>query len=924
MIEKNKKIGMTFLLMVLLLGNNDALAQSSVGDWVTTPIASPSMASMAKFSDAPVSIQTGQPSIQIPLLEFPGNTGNFNYPLGLSYNSMSDYGSDVSDVGDGWSFAAGGVVYKKVMGDLADESYHDASASYYTKNEFDDIYYYNLPGYSGKFIIKRNTSNDTFSLVKMTMDNMKITYERDNSVSATLKIKNFTLTDDQGYQYFFNTVNVNRYKFPDEFLGVEYNSAYMLTEIKNASGISLVNFTYDKKDKYSGNIRLYENYRLKSIQSKKGQVIFSQTYDEALEKSVNDPYSLQGMTIKNPAGETVYSYVFGSSVNGSRTLNYIEKKDKNATKIERTDFVYSSSKLEKIIFPQGAVTQYEYEQGELFFNYNDSAYLASIESSLTFNPEIQYEQAIMTNQVNTSTAASQDFTIPGDASKKKRFVFKLNIAKNYSGNDLPSLPGTPKPPKNLKFILKKGSEQIFVFTNYNNESKELLIYPGVYTLQAVYDPYVSGVGTYTVIETKFRPQPYRNALKAGRRRLKSIKYYAGTGDTVPKKTIHYEYDAFDMSNSSSGYGFVNEEGASNSYTLYRNVKVSETGLGYTKYTFGNPDDFPKQQVGGTASDPVYFWPYYNVTKQGLMMKKEIYDVQNTLLNSEFYTYEPDHYFDEEYIFSSSSNIKSKTAYLKKTGSVSKAYYAGGGILQAASETHISNSNLQPYYIKNTADGEVSERFLTYAAGLPDYAHLVAANMTGIPVITEEKKNGKTISRTITEYKNLSLLPTSVLAANLADGSLKKAVKMDAYDSGNNPVQISSDAGQPVVFIYGYNGTQVIAKIEGAQFAAVKDSPLVTAAVQASDADNLNSAAEGSLIAALDNLRKDASMTGYRITAYTYDPLVGVTTMTSPNGLRELYEYDAAGRLKIMKREEKDASGNTVISKIKEYQYNYKN
>lgn len=256
--KKIKYMKIVFILLFYLYGNESVYAQTSVGDWVKTPIASPSMASMAKYSDAPVSIQTGQPSIQVPLLELPGNAGNFSYPLGLSYNSLTKDNDRVSDVGAGWSFSAGGVIYKKVMGDLADESYNNASAPNYIKNEFDDIYYYNLPGYSGKFTIKRDIVNNTFSLLKTTADNMKISYERDNTITATLKIKNFTLTDDQGYQYFFNTVNVHRYKFPDEFFGAEYNSAYMLTEIKNPSGVSLINFVYEKKDKYSVNIRLYE------------------------------------------------------------------------------------------------------------------------------------------------------------------------------------------------------------------------------------------------------------------------------------------------------------------------------------------------------------------------------------------------------------------------------------------------------------------------------------------------------------------------------------------------------------------------------------------------------------------------------------------------------------------------------------------
>ncbi|WP_374460324.1 hypothetical protein [Chryseobacterium taeanense] len=926
----NKNIKTLFFVLSLLLGNHSMYGQSSVGEWVDVPIASPSMASLAGFSDVPVSIQTGQPSIDIRLLELPGNTGNFSYPLGISYNTLNN-GENISDVGSGWSLAAGGVIYKKVMGDLADESYIDASASYYKKNEFDDIYYYNLPGYAGKFMIKRDINNDTFTLIKMTADNMKISYTRDNSITATLKIKNFTLTDDQGYQYFFNTVNVNRYKFPDDLFGAEYHSAFMLSEIKTPSGVPLITFTYDKKDKYSVNTRLYEIYRLKGIKSRKGELIFNQTYNETLEESKNDPYTLEGITVKNPAGETVYSYAFNSSIIATkRTLNFIEKKDKNGNTTERTSFMYQGGKLDKIISPQGAVTKYEYEEGEIFFNYNDPNYLASLEESTGYNDKIQYMETILTNAVDTEQTSNFSFTITGNPSKRKRYELSLHIQKQYNNPDggglppLPTLPGTPKPvtPQNLKFILKKGSEIILNMMNYSYDEYILSLYPGTYTLTAIFDPGVRGTGTYSVRETKFLPPPYRNAQKVSDKRLKYVKYYSGTNEANPSKTIHYEYDSFDLPNSASGYSFYNEEGPVNSYILYRNVKVSETGLGSVRYTFGNPNDYPKQQVGGTSSAPVYFWPYYNVTKQGLMMKKEVYDEQNVLLSSESNTYEPDHYFNEEYDFKY-SNIKSKAAYIKKAATVSKVFYADGGSLETASEKLINISNLKPSYIKNMADGEISEQLFTYAEGQPEYAHLVTANMTGVPIIVEEKKNGKTIAKKVTKFENLSLLPTSVYAANLVDGSMRATLKMDAYDSQTNPVQISSGKGKMVAFIFGYDTTQVIAKIEGAKYDDVKNNPLVIAAIQASNNDNLTPATESTLVTALENLRTHSSMAGYQITTYTYDPLVGLTTTTSPNGQRELYEYDSAGRLKKVKNAERNNAGNIVEKTLKEYEYHYK-
>jgi len=70
--------------------------------------------------------------------------------------------------------------------------------------------------------------------------------------------------------------------------------------------------------------------------------------------------------------------------------------------------------------------------------------------------------------------------------------------------------------------------------------------------------------------------------------------------------------------------------------------------------------------------------------------------------------------------------------------------------------------------------------------------------------------------------------------------------------------------------------------------------------------------EGALRTALNTLRSDLS--NAMVTTFTYDPLIGTTSVTAPNGTAQYYEYDTYNRLQSIK----DFEGNIV----EEHDYNY--
>ncbi|MPS66731.1 MAG: hypothetical protein DI622_09285 [Chryseobacterium sp.] len=205
--------------------------------------------------------------------------------------------------------------------------------------------------------------------------------------------------------------------------------------------------------------------------------------------------------------------------------------------------------------------------------------------------------------------------------------------------------------------------------------------------------------------------------------------------------------------------------------------------------------------------------------------------------------------------------------------------------------------------------------------------MISKNMIGIPLETEIKKDNKTLSKTETLYPTSQweadaktsglVLPYQVNSTDLLSVVSAEAT-YDRYDAQGNILQYTTKGGVSTTIIWGYNNTQPIARVEGAKLSDISQS-LIDAIVSASNTDAYAAPAndEIALLSTLNTFRTDASLAGYQITTYTYDPLIGVRSITPPSGIREVYIYDSAGRLKEVR--EQSQSGKL----LKEYQYNYK-
>ncbi|OCK51675.1 hypothetical protein BA768_02880 [Chryseobacterium sp. CBo1] len=219
------------------------------------------------------------------------------------------------------------------------------------------------------------------------------------------------------------------------------------------------------------------------------------------------------------------------------------------------------------------------------------------------------------------------------------------------------------------------------------------------------------------------------------------------------------------------------------------------------------------------------------------------------------------------------------------------------------------------YTTNTEDGTELKSLYFYHTGNSAYSQNRISEIEKI----ESFKDGKLIETKKINYTNnwngnISYLPNQI-QSSLGNAALETKVTYNQYDSKGNLLQYTTKDGIVVSIIWGYNGTQPIAKVANYPYSAV--IALASSIVSASDQDAVNPSNEANLIAQLNAFRQLSDLSEAQITTYTYDPLIGVTSITPPSGIREVYLYDAANRLKEIR--ENSASGKI----LKEFKYNYK-
>lgn len=237
--------------LITLLSTNFAAAQVKAPQ--ITPL-SPNAAALWKYSELPVNLYTGVPSINIPIYEI--KSGNLTVPISLSYHAGGiRYEEQASWVGLGWTLNAGGAINRNVKG-VADErgilhpfNQYNPVAVTCDYEYFDNVmnksidaeadeFTYSMPGNSGRFVFDPATKQP----ITIPYDPIKLNY----SVSPTYSY-GFTspleIIDENGTSFKYGateTTNGGTGFYTEEL----FPATWLLTEMKSADAARTIAFNY--------------------------------------------------------------------------------------------------------------------------------------------------------------------------------------------------------------------------------------------------------------------------------------------------------------------------------------------------------------------------------------------------------------------------------------------------------------------------------------------------------------------------------------------------------------------------------------------------------------------------------------------------------------------------------------------------------
>jgi YD repeat-containing protein len=391
----------------------------------------------------------------------------------------------------------------------------------------------------------------------------------------------------------------------------------------------------------------------------------------------------------------------------------------------------------------------------------------------------------------------------------------------------------------------------------------------------------------------------------------------------------------------------------------------ENENGYTEYRYTSPNDYPDQYGFSNSSEFPFVPPSSFENWRGLLTRKQIWNSDNVLVEKLINTYDISSTFgdgmtnvkvgnDESWkgdgkilIGQNYTNYQIR-ANLASTRAVN--YYETGDSVVVVTDFSYSTiyNKVSSKKVSYLTDGEILMEKYYYPQDFTRNINIALdtlfyGNNFNVRIINETWKginenNLYMIGSSANVYKNsldgkvfldeiYSLKADKPLAVSEIlefdpNKILRKPefyfreAKFKSYDDRNNILEYIKSDGVCSSFYWGYYNTYPVARFENMNYSVIENN-INGLRSELDYLDNYTVLSDSTIRAQLkshNDLIRTKAPANAIVTTFTYDPQVGMTSRTDPNGITIYYEYDSLQRLSFVR----DKDWNI----IKRYEYHY--